>query len=272
MKTHCLRSLAFSQETFPCNLQIFFYVLVVCEAYFWGEAAVPNWSWKSLETRKCWCWSAWNQSENRLGSSWWGWPELGKKLQDICSFVSLRCANLNSVLKWANFEGAHDTSTFKALIQALLFLVLFTLHATEAEGDSARGKQTLFVCYLLRGKSKPWMFSYETALASLLSQQLKMQCCTRGLGCSTQLFEDSELERVYFSAWRTARFLFLLSLLSLKCSAVFCSSGALLLQWKPNKLCLLLEEKQKSSILTKNINIAMIFKMNNWTRNFCLNK
>lgn len=71
---------------------------------------------------------------------------------------------------------------------------------------------------------------YETALASLLSHQLKMQCCTLGLSCSTQLFEDSELERVYFSAQRTRRFLFILSFLSLKCLAVFCSSGALLLQ------------------------------------------
>lgn len=138
----------------------------------------------------------------------------------LCLGYSETCKHLNSVLKQASFEGIHDTATFKACA--------FCLACYRSWRRFSQGHANL-VC-------RDQMLSCETAAASLLSHQQKMQCCTLGLGCSTQLFEDSKLDRVYFSAWRTSRFLFILSLLSLKCSAAFCGSGALLLQWKPTNL------------------------------------
>lgn len=56
----------------------------------------------------------------------------------------------------------------------LVFLVFVILHNAVVERSSATGMQSLF--------AGDQMFSCETEVSSLTSHQLRMQCCTAGLG------------------------------------------------------------------------------------------
>lgn len=56
----------------------------------------------------------------------------------------------------------------------LLSLAFFILDDTVAERNSATGMQSPF--------AGDRMFTCETEVASLTSHQLRMQCCTAGLG------------------------------------------------------------------------------------------
>lgn len=217
---------------------------------FGESCSVLNWSWKRLETRKCWHWSAWNQSENCLGSSWWGQPKLGKKLQDICVLVTLRHANT-----WIQFWNRQVLKGF--MTQPHSRLVLFVLHATGAEGDSARGTQTLF--------------------AGTRCSAVKLQ----PLPCFPTSWRCSAVHWDWAAAHNSLKTQSLTGFISQHegpagfCLFLACFHWSVQLPFAVRVHCFynesqLLEEKQKSSILTKNMNVAMIFKMNNWT--LCLNK